>query len=40
VHVAEVSLRYLEAEAAGVAANPRFLAGAAEALRAATDALG
>ena len=33
VHVAEVTLRYLEAEAAGVAANPRFLAGAAEASR-------
>jgi len=39
VHVAEVSLRYLEAEVAGVAANPRFLAGGAEALRAATEAL-
>ena len=39
VHVAEVSLRYLEAEAAGVTANPRFLAGAVPALRAAADAL-
>ena len=40
VHVAEVSLRYLEAEAAGVTANPRFIAGAVPALRAAADALG
>jgi len=39
VHVAEVSLRYLEAEAAGVAANPRFLAGAVATLRSAGDAL-
>ncbi|MEP6758534.1 MAG: hypothetical protein ABJB55_05010 [Actinomycetota bacterium] len=38
-HAAEVSLRYLEAEAAGVAANARFLAGAVTALRSASDAL-
>ena len=39
VHVSEIALRYLEAEAAGVPANPRFLAGGVSGLRAAMDAL-
>jgi hypothetical protein len=34
IHVLEVCLRYLEAEAYGVPANPRFVSGALEALRA------
>jgi hypothetical protein len=39
VHVAEVALRYLEAASTGVAANPRFVAGAERALRGAIDGL-
>jgi hypothetical protein len=39
VHVAELALRYLEADALGVAPNPRFVEGAAAALRAAADGL-
>ena len=39
VHVAEVAIRYLEADALGVAPNPRFVEGAAAALRAAADHL-
>jgi hypothetical protein len=39
VHVAELAIRYLEADALGVAPNPRFVEGAAEALRAAAAQL-
>jgi len=39
VHAGEIALRYLEAEALGVAANPRFIEGAVPALRAATEGL-
>jgi hypothetical protein len=39
VHVAEVAIRYLEADALGVAPNPRFVEGAAAALDAAADLL-
>ena len=39
VHVAEVAIRYLEADALGVAPNPRFVEGAAAALAAAADHL-
>lgn len=37
VHAAEVALRYLEAEAAGARANPRFVREAVPVLRAAAD---
>jgi hypothetical protein len=40
VHVAEIALRYLEAATLGVAANPRFVAGAVPALHAAIEAIG
>jgi hypothetical protein len=39
VHVAEIALRYLEAATLGVAANPRFVAGAIPALGGAIDAI-
>ena len=39
VHVAEISVRYLEASSRGIAANPRFLAGAEKATREAIDGL-
>jgi hypothetical protein len=39
VHVIEIALRFLEAATLGVAANPRFVDGAAEALDQAVDAL-
>ena len=39
VHVAEISVRYLEASSLGIAANPRFLAGAKSAIREAIDEL-
>jgi hypothetical protein len=39
VHVAELAIRYLEADALGVAPNPRFVEGAAAALRAAAEHL-
>ncbi len=39
VHVAEVAIRYLEAAAIGVSANPRFVEGADEAIAAATEQL-
>jgi hypothetical protein len=40
VHVAEISVRYLEASRLGIAANPRFLTGAEPAIRDAIDGLG
>ncbi len=39
VHVAEISVRYLEASSLGIAANPRFLAGAEQAIRDAMHGL-
>ncbi len=39
VHVAEISVRYLEVSSLGIAANPRFLAGAEHAIRDAIDGL-
>ena len=39
VHVAELAIRYLEADALGVAPNPRFVEGAAAALRASAEHL-
>jgi hypothetical protein len=40
VHVAEVTLRYLEASSLGVAPNPRFIAGAEHAIGRAIDVVG
>jgi len=39
VHVAEIAIRYLEAAAIGVSANPRFVEGADEAIAAAAEQL-